>query len=86
MGGWLLEIGKMAMYMTFPVAMFHYFNQPEYFETWVTDMRRQLYPPENKQHREEIDAAIRTLREAKDKEIMHALEEIERRESLALKS
>lgn len=35
MGGWQLEVGKMALYMAFPVGMFHYFNQPEYFEKWV---------------------------------------------------
>jgi protein PET100, animal type len=35
MGGYALEIGKMAMYMTFPVAMFYWFNRPEYFEKWV---------------------------------------------------
>lgn len=35
MGGWQLEVAKMAMYMAFPVGMFHYFNQPEYFEKWV---------------------------------------------------
>ncbi|KAF0313984.1 Protein PET100, mitochondrial [Amphibalanus amphitrite] len=32
MGGWKLEIFKMGMYMTFPVGLFWYFNQPEYFE------------------------------------------------------
>lgn len=35
MGGWQLEVGKMALYMAFPVGMFHYFNQPQYFEKWV---------------------------------------------------
>lgn len=35
MGGWQLEVAKMALYMAFPVGMFHYFNQPEYFEKWV---------------------------------------------------
>lgn len=37
MGGWKLEVAKMAMYMAFPVGMFHYFNQPEYFEKWVNN-------------------------------------------------
>jgi len=35
MGGWKLEVFKMALYMSFPVALFHWFNQPEYFEKWV---------------------------------------------------
>lgn len=35
MGGWKLEVFKMGLYMSFPVALFHWFNQPEYFEKWV---------------------------------------------------
>lgn len=80
MGGWWLEIGKMTLYMSFPVAMFHYFNQPEYFEKWVTQTKRELYPPENKSHRAEIEHAIRSIRDKKDKELMKALEDIENRE------
>ena len=82
MGGWQLEIGKMAMYMTFPVAMFYYFNQPEYFEKWVTKTRREMYPPEDKSHREEIETLIRSMREKKDQEILNALNDIEKREKL----
>lgn len=59
MGGWKLEVAKMALYMTFPVALFHYFNQPEYFEEWVTKMRREMYPPESKYLKEEFKEAIR---------------------------
>lgn len=70
MGGWKLEVGKMAMYMSFPVAMFHWFNQPAYFEKWVTDTRRQLYPPESKSHREEIEKTIRDMREKHDNQMM----------------
>lgn len=80
MGGWALEIGKMAMYMSFPVGMFYYFNQPEYFEKWVTQTRRELYPPENKSHRDEIENCIRAVRETNDKKLMKALEDIEKRD------
>lgn len=77
MGGWKLEVFKMALYMSFPVGMFHYFNQPEYFEKWVrnwksglmiikirkkfktllqvTEKRREMFPPESKSHRGEIE-------------------------------
>ncbi|KAL1403750.1 hypothetical protein pipiens_019232, partial [Culex pipiens pipiens] len=80
MGGWALEIGKMALYMTFPVAMFHWFNQPEYFERWVTETKRQIFPPENKEHREAVENCIKTIREKKDRELLAALEELERKE------
>lgn len=62
MGGWVLEIGKMALYMSFPVAMFHYFNQPEYFEKWVTQKKQELYPPAEQSHHEEIQNAIKEQR------------------------
>ena len=51
MGGWKLEIFKMGMYMSFPVGLFWYFNQPEYFEKWVIQTKQQLYPPSNRDHR-----------------------------------
>jgi len=65
MGGWQLEVGKMALYMAFPVGLFHYFNQPEYFEKWVTEQKRLMYPPESKSHRSEIEKTIRGIREKK---------------------
>lgn len=77
MGGWMLEVGKMAMYMTFPVALFHFFNQPEYFEEWVTKTKRELYPPENKGHRKEIEEAIKLHRAKRDEQLLKALEEME---------
>lgn len=91
MGGWQLEVGKMALYMAFPVGMFHYFNQPQYFEKWVrkclpkhffnlsfsylvhhnfhchpsfpqvTETKRELYPPESKSHRSEIEVKFLLL-------------------------
>ncbi|XP_058829221.1 protein PET100 homolog, mitochondrial [Topomyia yanbarensis] len=80
MGGWALEVGKMALYMTFPVAMFHWFNQPEYFEKWVTETKRQIYPPENKKDREDLNNCIRSIREKRDIELLNALKELEKQE------
>lgn len=28
MAGWVLEVFKMSLYVSFPVALFHYFNSP----------------------------------------------------------
>ncbi|KAL5016101.1 hypothetical protein ScPMuIL_005690 [Solemya velum] len=47
MGGWKLEVFRMAVYMTFPVGLFYYFNQPEFFEGWMMAQRQQLFPPED---------------------------------------
>ncbi|KAI5646526.1 hypothetical protein NE865_01459 [Phthorimaea operculella] len=62
MGNWKLEVGKMAIYMSFPVTMFHYFNQPDYFEEWVIKTKRECYPPENKKDREDIEKLIKKLK------------------------
>ncbi|KPJ18950.1 hypothetical protein RR48_12461 [Papilio machaon] len=70
MGNWKLEVGRMAMYTTFPVALFFVFNQPKYFEEWVTNTKRQIFPPENKQDREDIQKLIQDMR----KKQMRALE------------
>lgn len=75
MGGWKLEVAKMALYVTFPVALFHYFNQPEYFEEWVVKTKRELYPPETKAQRESFEAAIRKIKEKQEKAMISALEE-----------
>lgn len=50
MGNWKLEIGKMALYMSFPVVLFYVFNQPKLFEEWTVQKRRELYPHADKMH------------------------------------
>ncbi|XP_022920387.1 protein PET100 homolog, mitochondrial [Onthophagus taurus] len=75
MGNWKLEVGKMVIYMAFPVACFHYFNQPDLFEDWVTKMKREIYPPENKSHRAEYEEAKRKAREEQQLELIKAMEQ-----------
>lgn len=75
MGGWLLEVARMAMYMAFPVLCFHFFNQPEYFENWVTATRRELFPPENKTGREEMQKAIKDMQARYEEEMLQSLTE-----------
>lgn len=65
----------MAMYMTFPVALFHYFNQPQYYEKWVTDMKQELYPPESKSKHKEFKDAIKKIQEKQEMKMLKAMEE-----------
>lgn len=76
--GWQLEVGKMVMYMAFPVAAFYIFNQPQIFEEWVIKTRRECFPPASVQGREELRAAIAKVREAEARKLRKELEELER--------
>lgn len=77
MGGWSLEVARMVMYVSFPVAMFHYFNQPEYFEKWVTQKKREIYPPEEKNGKEQLQNLIQQMREKHDQEMFKALDDLD---------
>ncbi|KAM5233899.1 protein PET100 homolog, mitochondrial isoform 2-T2 [Hipposideros larvatus] len=48
-----LEVFRMTLYLTFPVAMFWIANQAEWFEDHVIQRKRELWPPE----REDQDEA-----------------------------
>ncbi|XP_014271598.1 protein PET100 homolog, mitochondrial [Halyomorpha halys] len=75
MGGWKLEVGKMVIYMAFPVGLFHYFNQPEYFEEWVTKIKQETYPPESTKHKKMIEDAIKDWNKKKEISLLKALDE-----------
>lgn len=51
--GWALEIGKMALYLAFPVGMFHYVNHSE-------SAQREIFIEKRKQEQREntVDAAV----------------------------
>lgn len=76
MGGWKLEVGKMFLYMAFPVGCFHYFNQPEYFEEWVTNLKTNSYHPrETKEDRERLRNCINDIRKKEELKLLKALDE-----------
>ncbi|XP_023042488.1 protein PET100 homolog, mitochondrial [Piliocolobus tephrosceles] len=60
-----LEIFRMVIYLTFPVAMFWVSNQAEWFEDHVIQRKRELWPPEKLQEIEEFKERIRKRREEK---------------------
>lgn len=61
MGGWTMEVAKMALYLTFPVVAFHVFNTPEYFEKYVVQKKREMYPHEDDLYREEVTQLFRDI-------------------------
>lgn len=62
----------MAMYVTFPVVLFYYFNQPAYFEEWVTKTKREIYPPDSKSA--DLRAALKDLQEKQELKRLKELE------------
>ncbi|TRY56897.1 hypothetical protein DNTS_031023 [Danionella cerebrum] len=64
-----IEIFRMILYLSFPVAMFWISNQAEYFEERVVKRQRELLPPEKlkveKQRLEELKRKLRLQNEQK---------------------
>lgn len=74
MGGWVLEVAKMFLYISFPVGVFHYVNQPAYFEKWVIKAKEEHFPPESRQTYEQMDNFIREFNANVEKKRLDALE------------
>lgn len=77
MGGWTLEIARMALYLTFPVVAFHFFNSPEYFEKYVIEKKREMYPHENDIHREEVMQLMKDINSGNIGNKMKQLQKLE---------
>ncbi|XP_006902723.1 PREDICTED: protein PET100 homolog, mitochondrial [Elephantulus edwardii] len=60
-----LEVFRMTIYLTFPVAMFWIANQAEWFENSVIQRKRELWPPEKDSQLEEFKERLRKRREEK---------------------
>ncbi|XP_012216201.1 protein PET100 homolog, mitochondrial [Linepithema humile] len=56
--GWGLEVAKMFLYISFPVGIFHYVNQPDYFEKWVVKTKEEYFPPVSRQATLELENFI----------------------------
>ncbi|KAM3864419.1 protein PET100 homolog, mitochondrial [Diretmus argenteus] len=61
-----IELFRMVVYLSFPVAMFWISNQAEYFEEYVVKRKREIYPPDEQENRKKLDdlkERMRLLRE-----------------------
>ncbi|XP_050460025.1 protein PET100 homolog, mitochondrial [Cataglyphis hispanica] len=72
--GWVLEIVKMCLYISFPVGIFHYVNQPAYFDKHVIKAKQEHYPVESKKASEEMENFIRDFNANIEKERLEAME------------
>lgn len=65
----------MMLYVSFPVGIFHYFNQTENIEEWLIDQRKKYYSTSQSQHEEFMLYIEKFNREKRVKQ----LDEIEQR-------
>lgn len=72
---WQWEVCKMFMYMTFPVAMFHYFNSPQIFEQEVTKIKLETYPAISTERQEQIEEMIRETNARRERKNLQKLQE-----------
>jgi len=78
MGNWQLELFKLSLFVTFPVAMFYIYNQPQLFEDWVIRKKRELYPPLSTRETEEMKAFIKSYKLEKEAELLRDLRQEEK--------
>nr|XP_020465954.1 protein PET100 homolog, mitochondrial [Monopterus albus] len=57
-----LEVFRMMLYLSFPVAMFWISNQPEYFEEYVVKRKREIFPRNEEEQRKELEAFKERMR------------------------
>ncbi|KAG5279244.1 hypothetical protein AALO_G00075660 [Alosa alosa] len=65
-----IEIFRMMLYLSFPVAMFWISNQAEYFEEYIVKRKREIFPPDEKMHRQELEAFKERMRARKEQRIL----------------
>lgn len=68
MGNWKMEVYRMAMYIAFPVTVFFVFNQPQIYEKYVIETKKEYYPEEDLERVKRIEALKeKCMREHQDK-------------------
>ncbi|XP_013078323.2 protein PET100 homolog, mitochondrial-like [Biomphalaria glabrata] len=68
MGGWQMEVFRMAVYISFPVGLFYMFNQPAFYENWMMEKRAKIFPASDPRAVEILEArrAQRELQQEKE--------------------
>ncbi|XP_033858648.2 protein PET100 homolog, mitochondrial [Acipenser ruthenus] len=65
-----LEVFRMLLYLSFPVTVFWISNQAEYFEEYVVKRKREIYPPDEKMQRKELEDFKQRMRERKEQRLL----------------
>ncbi|XP_018560192.1 protein PET100 homolog, mitochondrial [Lates calcarifer] len=70
-----IEVFRMMLYLSFPVAMFWISNQAEYFEEYVVKRKREIFPPNEALQRKELEDFKERMRARKEQQILKNLSE-----------
>ncbi|XP_030401396.1 protein PET100 homolog, mitochondrial [Gopherus flavomarginatus] len=70
-----LEVFRMVLYLSFPVAMFWISNQPEYFEEYVIKRKREIYPPDDDRRRKELEDFKERMRKKHEERLLRAAQQ-----------
>ncbi|XP_039107491.1 protein PET100 homolog, mitochondrial [Hyaena hyaena] len=70
-----LEVFRMTLYLTFPVAMFWIANQAEWFEDYVIQRKRELWPPEKEDQRLELEEFKERIRKQREEKLLRAAQQ-----------
>lgn len=65
----------MTLYLTFPVAMFWVANQAEWFEDAVIQRKRELWPPEKEDQRQELEEFKERLRKQREEKLLRSAQQ-----------
>ncbi|XP_037545017.1 protein PET100 homolog, mitochondrial [Nematolebias whitei] len=65
-----IEIFRMVLYLSFPVAMFWIANQAEFFEDYVVKTKREVFPPYEEARRKEWEAFKEQMRKRQEEKML----------------
>ncbi|XP_028679273.1 protein PET100 homolog, mitochondrial [Erpetoichthys calabaricus] len=65
-----IEIFRMVLYLSFPVAMFWISNQAGYFEEYVVKRKREIFPPDEKMQRKELEDFKQRMRKRREEKFL----------------
>ncbi|XP_028268882.1 protein PET100 homolog, mitochondrial [Parambassis ranga] len=65
-----IEVFRMMLYLSFPVAMFWISNQAEYFEEYVVKRKREIFPPNERMQRKELEDFKERMRVRKEQQML----------------
>ncbi|KAF7225575.1 protein PET100 homolog, mitochondrial [Nothobranchius furzeri] len=68
-----IEMFRMVLYLSFPVAMFWISNQAEYFEEYVVKRKREIFPRNEEAQRKELEDFKERMRIRREQRLLKTL-------------